>query len=183
MYFMVCMRPNHKSDWFLFDEGKIITAELPYKDADYMNKKIHDTHFKSTKKNRLFPESRELGISDKEAKNIMQQMREVLRCAYDVYKPHIASTRESKYGFEVFGCDFMITDDYKVKLSELSLWELEVDEVSENNKHLMFNKNFLPCINDNGKPVQFHVFETFILIKDDISNLMISFEQDFSDHD
>jgi hypothetical protein len=70
-------------------------------------------------------------------------------------------------------------DDYKVKLSELSLWELEVDEVSENNKHLMFNKNFLPCINDNGKPVQFHVFETFILVKDDISNLMISFEQNF----
>lgn len=74
-------------------------------------------------------------------------------------------------------------EDYKVKLSELSLWELEVDEVSENNKHLMFNKSFLSCINDGGKPVQFHVFETFILIKDDISNLMISFEQDFSDND
>ena len=120
MYFMVCMRPNHKSDWFLFEEGKIITAELPYKDADYMNKKIHDTHFKSTKKNRLFPDSRELGISDKEAKSIMQQMREVLRCAYDVYKPHIASTRESKYGFEVFGCDFMVTSDVGVKLLEIN---------------------------------------------------------------
>ena len=120
MYFMVCMRPNHKSDWFLFEEGKIITAELPYKDADYMNKKIHDTHFKSTKKNRLFPDSRELGLSDKEAKSIMQQMREVLRCAYDVYKPHIATTRESKYGFEVFGCDFMVTSDIGVKLLEIN---------------------------------------------------------------
>ena len=120
MYFMVCMRPNNKTDWFLFEEGKIITAELPYKDADYMNKKIHDTHFKSTKKNRLFPESRELGISDKEAKSIMQQMREVLRCAYDVYKPHIASTRESKYGFEVFGCDFMVASDGGVKLLEIN---------------------------------------------------------------
>jgi hypothetical protein len=120
MYFMVCMRPNQKSDWFLFEEGKIITAELPYKDADYMNKKIHDTHFKSTKKNRLFAESRELGISDKEAKSIMQQMREVLRCAYDVYKPHISSTRESKYGFEVFGCDFMVTSDIGVKLLEIN---------------------------------------------------------------
>jgi len=74
-------------------------------------------------------------------------------------------------------------DDYKVKLSELSLWELEVDEVSENNKHLMFNKSFLSCTNDGGKTVEFHIFETFILIKDDISNLMISFEQDFSDND
>ena len=116
MYFMVCTRLNHKTDWFLFEEGKIITAELPYKDADYMNKKIHDANFKSNKKNRLFPESRELGLNDKEVKNIMQQMREVLRCVYDVYKPHIASTRESKYGFEVFGCDFAVTSDVGVKL-------------------------------------------------------------------
>ena len=74
-------------------------------------------------------------------------------------------------------------DDNKVKLSELSLWELEVDEVSVTNKHLMFNKSFLGCINDGGKSVEFHVFETFILIKDDISNLMISFEQSFEDND
>jgi len=72
-------------------------------------------------------------------------------------------------------------EDYKVVLSERSLWELEVDEVTENNKHLMFNKSFLSCINDVGKSVEFHVFETFILIKDDISNLMISFEQSFDD--
>ncbi len=71
-------------------------------------------------------------------------------------------------------------DDYKVKLSELSLWELEIDETTEENRHLMFNKSFLGCINDNGKPIDFHIFETFILIKDDISSLMISFEQDFS---
>ena len=120
MYFMVCMRPNKKSDWFMFDEGKIITAELPYKDADYKNKKIHDTHFKSTKKNRLFPDSSDLGLDDKESKKIMQQMREVLRCAYDVYKPHIATTTESKYGFEVFGCDFMVTSDGGVKLLEIN---------------------------------------------------------------
>lgn len=73
-------------------------------------------------------------------------------------------------------------DDFKVKLSEVSLWELEVDESSENNKHLMFNKSFLSCINDNGKDVQFHVFDTFILIQDSISSLMISFEQDFTDN-
>lgn len=50
----------------------------------------------------------------------MQQMREVLRCAYDVYKPHIATTAESKYGFEVFGCDFMVTSDGGVKLLEIN---------------------------------------------------------------
>lgn len=74
-------------------------------------------------------------------------------------------------------------DDGKVKLSELSLWELEVDEVGEPSKHLMFNKSLLGCINDSGNNIELHVFETFILINDEISQLMISFEQDFSDHD
>ena len=70
-------------------------------------------------------------------------------------------------------------ENNKVKLSELSIWELEIDEIVEKDRHLMFNKSFLGCINDNGKEVQFHVFETFILIQDDISSLMISFEQSF----
>jgi hypothetical protein len=72
-------------------------------------------------------------------------------------------------------------EDFKVKLSETSLWELEVDETTESNKHLMFNKSYLSCINDSSPFINFHVFETFILINDDVSQLMISFEQDFSD--
>lgn len=72
-------------------------------------------------------------------------------------------------------------DDKKVKLSELSLWELEVDEVDEDSKHLMFNKSLLGCINDNGSDINMHVFETFILINDEISQLMMSFEQSFDD--
>jgi len=134
MYFMVCMRPNKKTDWFLFEEGKIITAELPYKDADYKNKKIHDTHFKSTKKNRLFPESSDLEIGDKEVKHILQQMREILRCAYDVYRPHVATTSESKYGFEIFGCDFIVTGDADVKLLEINArHDYGVDDIHKEN--------------------------------------------------
>jgi hypothetical protein len=72
-------------------------------------------------------------------------------------------------------------EDFKVKLSETSIWELEVDETTESNKHLMFNKSYLSCINDNSDFINFHVFETFILIQDKISQLMISFEQDFSE--
>lgn len=72
-------------------------------------------------------------------------------------------------------------DEGVVKLSEMSLWELEVDEVKEEKKHFMFNKSLLSCINDNGKSIEFNVFETFILIKDDVSDLMISFEQSFED--
>jgi len=40
----------------LYKIGKIITAKNDYKNADYSNIDIHDTHFKSTFINRYFPE-------------------------------------------------------------------------------------------------------------------------------
>jgi hypothetical protein len=69
----------------------------------------------------------------------------------------------------------------KVTLSETAAWELEIDSIDDRNANLMLNKKFLNCINDNVDKVEFNIFETFMLVKDDISNLMLSFEQDFSE--
>jgi hypothetical protein len=44
----------------------------------------------------------------------------------------------------------------------------------------MLNKKFLSCINEMDN-IEFSIFETFMLVRDDNSNLMLSFEQDFSD--
>jgi len=74
-------------------------------------------------------------------------------------------------------------DDKKVVLSELSTWEFQVDEVDLTDRHLMFNKTFLPSINDESDKIEFYVFDTFILTKDETSHLMISFEQDFTNDD
>ena len=68
----------------------------------------------------------------------------------------------------------------KVFFSEVSKWELEVDDVSVSNQHIMFNKKYLSNIDLDKGDIKFHIFENFILIKDDESNLMLSFEQDFS---
>lgn len=73
-----------------------------------------------------------------------------------------------------------VDGDGKVLLSEVSSWELEVDEVTVSNKNLMINKSYLSNI-DNKSDISFHIFESFILIKDDISNLMVSFETQFED--
>jgi hypothetical protein len=72
----------------------------------------------------------------------------------------------------------------KVTLSEKSAWELEIDSIDDRNANLMLNKKFLNCINDMEK-VEFNIFETFMLIKDESnnSNLMLSYEQDFDEQD
>ncbi len=72
-------------------------------------------------------------------------------------------------------------DSGKVIFSEKAAWELEIDSIEEErNSHLMLNKRFLGCINDN-KDVEFNIFDNFMLVKDDNSNLMLSFEQSFDD--
>jgi hypothetical protein len=71
----------------------------------------------------------------------------------------------------------------KVTLSETAAWELEIDSIDDRNDNLMLNKKFLNCINDNVDNVEFNIFETFMLVKDDISNLMLSFEQNFESDD
>jgi len=70
----------------------------------------------------------------------------------------------------------------KVFLSEKAAWELELESFDDDrNASLMLNKKFLSCINENVDKIEFNIFENFMLVKDDNSNLMLSFEQDFSD--
>jgi hypothetical protein len=62
-------------------------------------------------------------------------------------------------------------ENKKVVLSELSTWEFQVDEVDLTDRHLMFNKTFLPSINDESDKIEFYVFDTFILTKDEIEQV------------
>lgn len=56
MYFYVCIGKNGYFKSELWKEGKILTAAEPYKNEDYGNRKIHDTHAGSTPYNRYYPE-------------------------------------------------------------------------------------------------------------------------------
>jgi hypothetical protein len=68
-------------------------------------------------------------------------------------------------------------------LSEKSSWELETDILEDKNRNanLVLNKRFLSCINDKNENIVFNIFENFMLIKDDETNLMLSFEQDLDE--
>lgn len=71
----------------------------------------------------------------------------------------------------------------KVVISEQAAWELQVSKVDESrNSTMILNKKFLKCI-DDSKDVDFSIFENFMLIKDDTTNLMLSYEQDFTEED
>ena len=74
----------------------------------------------------------------------------------------------------------IIVQDGKVFVNEMAKWELEVDSIEPRNTQITFIKKYLSNINSDYPQINFHIFETFILVKDELSNLMMSFEQDFS---
>lgn len=72
----------------------------------------------------------------------------------------------------------------KISASEPAKWELQLCEIDETtNANIVFNKKYLSNINGDMDMIKFYMFETFILVRDNISSLMLSFEQTFSDDD
>ena len=77
----------------------------------------------------------------------------------------------------------IVVSSGKVVISETAAWEMDIDQISDDrNSSLMLNKKFLSCINDVND-VKFNIFDNFMLVKHENSNLMLSFEQDFSSED
>lgn len=77
----------------------------------------------------------------------------------------------------------IIVDDSIVYFSEEGKWNLQVSDAEFKNVKITFNKKYLSNINTDEKKIDFKIFETFILISDEHSKLLLSFETDFSTED
>lgn len=72
--------------------------------------------------------------------------------------------------------------DGTVTFNEGARWELDIAQSEDKEYHkLTFIKKYLSNIDENKGDIIFYVYDTFILVKDDISNLMLSYEQSWSD--
>ena len=70
----------------------------------------------------------------------------------------------------------------EVVAGENNKWELNLGQTDDKvNSKIVFNKKYLSNINSDIEEIDFYMFETFILVKDNNSNLMLSFEQSFDD--
>jgi hypothetical protein len=108
--------------------------------------------------------------------------------------------KKSKWGFKISKSDFadakklcninneerimnISVSDGIVTVNESGKWELEIDKIEPRNTNLIFGKKYLSNIDGEMDEINFHIFDTFILVKDRNSNLMLSFEQDFSNEE
>ena len=104
--------------WSLFPKGRIVTAKTQYVRSNFENKDIHDTHSKSTDSNLFFPDDNQTHEHDA---MLFSQMNSICSDLFGVMvKNRVGGYPESKYSFEVFGCDFLVRADKKVVLLEVN---------------------------------------------------------------
>ncbi len=112
--------------------GKMALAEKPYIHGNWLDSKIHDTHFHDFDKY-LF------NIDDTDiSKSNMNNINKMINQFYKILDKIINAKcySESKNCYELFGVDFMITDDYKLKILEVNFGLGLSSNLTQNKKEL-----------------------------------------------
>lgn len=126
MYFLYTFDGKKKKS-FLHKIGEIAIAKEKYQLKDFNNPDIHDTHFKEMKKDYYFPQDfiKENMNKDENKKNILKKTADIYIQMIELFK-YISKLidancyQETKKCYELFGCDIMITEDYRIKLLEIN---------------------------------------------------------------
>lgn len=118
-YFLVKIIDNVMSCYF-YDFYEIFTAEKPYKQSDWGNKDIHDTHLKSAKKYILGPNDFDNTTKKLFNTEIFPKMKDCMFYVSKIMDGNAKPFDNSKNAYEVFGCDFMVDNNYNVILMEVN---------------------------------------------------------------
>jgi tubulin monoglycylase TTLL3/8 len=165
MYFINYINSKNIIKSYLSKYGFIVTAKLHYQNENYDNPDIHDSHFKSTDKDYIFPDQLVKSYGNKITNNITNQIIEILKYVKTIQV--IYNLPEAENGFNIHGCDFLVTDDYKVKLLEINsttaLRALSTETANLMNNYL-FKNIYNEIIADVFKLDKVSVKEPFIKI-------------------
>jgi hypothetical protein len=127
---------------YVWDQGKILSAAKPHVLDHFDDKGVHDTHYKSTDGDPMFPADLigPDGVSAEVYAHAWANMEDMLTHLSKVYHPKAKLFAESKYGFEVFGLDVLMCSDGKVLIMEAN------DKIGYNYStqdfRLQFSKDF-----------------------------------------
>ena len=145
--YMIIKYINNKWDYSIFDMFKILTAEEKYKDEDYYNKKIHDTHLGSTDKDYFGFEDFNKNTINNYTKELRDKIKEQINkiCGgiyYIAVKNGIEKYEEDENAFELFAPDIMIDENGNCILIEVNNRVGTSFKMNNKNKVNKFSKNF-----------------------------------------
>ena len=99
---------------FYIKEIQTLTAKNKFDMSNLNDKGVHDTHFDGSEKDVYFPSS--FKLSKKIKQHIIDQIEKILKAILKLADD--SCYPETKRCYQLFGVDFMITDDYTVIILE-----------------------------------------------------------------
>jgi hypothetical protein len=119
---------NNEFNTFLIDTGIIVTALKDYNIKKPFLSEVHDTHFKYTKTDILFPDDVKHNDFNKniDSIDIIKQMRTILKYTTKILTKTLTINKETllydnqENGYLLTGVDFMIDDNGNVFLIEIN---------------------------------------------------------------
>ena len=118
-YFLISII-NGKYKTYFYDIYELFTALKPYTNNDYTDKDVHDTHFKSTPQDILCPYDLDIIQQNIFSKYIYPKMKNCMSYISKLMESHAEPYPQAENAFEVFGCDFLVKDNYDVVLMEIN---------------------------------------------------------------
>lgn len=144
-YFLVATI-NGKYKTYFYELYELFTAEKQYNNNDFLDKDIHDTHFKSTPRDIQCPYDLEPDLQKIFNNKIYPKMQDCMFYISKMMEKYTIPYPQSKNAFEVFGCDFLVKDNYDVILMEIN--DKTGFTMHKIEKKIEFSKRYFNVIND-----------------------------------
>ena len=145
---------NTNKKGYYFNKSIIATSKTPYKNDEFINKDIHDTHFYRTDRQINFPDDFDTIFSKMQIQNIHKQIMDVFKHILNVFKDNIKCFSENKYCYHLYGADLLLTDDLQIKLLEFNgnpACSMEIFQKGKYNYPEMIFENIMNNIVDKRK--------------------------------
>ena len=118
-YFLISTISGKYKTYF-YNIYELFTAKNPYNNINYADKDVHDTHFASTAGDILCPRDLDPTLKNVFATQIYPKMEDCMSYISKLMEGHTNPYEQSENAFEVFGCDFLVKDNYDVVLMEIN---------------------------------------------------------------
>lgn len=165
---------------------QFIETEQPIK-FDVITKKTSDDidHVRSititNKKLKIMSVGGELHVIKDVPLAIFEKMLDpsLRECYFTIHGEELADIKKMSAIFPETVINIEIRDG-KVAFAEYGKWNVDICDIDYNqNKTITFLKKYLSNVNINEETLDVGIYKTYILITDNCSKLMLSFEQDF----
>ena len=113
---LMIYQPGSKNSYYMY-MGEFALAEKKYIQGNWYDKQIHDTHFHNGVG---FEWPYDMNFTMEQWKIVKKQFDFIYACIIQVMSEQGTCYSDSQNCFEIFGLDFMITDDLKVILIEVN---------------------------------------------------------------